>query len=147
MPKTFYLAVLAPNTMIEDTKKTPQKPKWLRVSEQQSQQSELIISGVTIFGVQPFPALIFNTPEDMIIRFSDDNLQYLELLFNYPLTGIRLLIAEFILHFALRALWIGMLGLVSVCPQRIGDFSHNYTPHYLQKLKKNSQTSILLAKD
>ncbi|MCB0652504.1 MAG: hypothetical protein KDC85_14605 [Saprospiraceae bacterium] len=122
--------------MLKDTNQIPTKPKWLRVLEQQSWQAELVISGIAIFGSLQIPAILFNTIDFVLVSFSDSSLLYFEYFFIYLLIGIRILIAGFIIHFVLRALWVGMLGLVSVFPQGIGDSTSIYSSHFLEKLKK-----------
>ncbi len=116
--------------------KSPQnKPEWLQILEQQSWQAELIISGIAIFGSMQLPDVIFNLADAILVRFSDDSLNFLIYFFIYLLIGVRFLITGFIIHFVLRALWVGMLGLVSVFPEGIRGKSSNYSQDYLKKLK------------
>lgn len=122
--------------MPKDTNQIPTKPKWLRILEQQSWQAELVISGIAIYGSLQIPPILFNAIDFVLVSFSDSSLVYFEYFFIYLLIGIRMLIAGFIIHFVLRALWVGMLGLVSVFPQGIGGSTSIYSSHFLEKLKK-----------
>ena len=54
----------------------------------------------------------------------------------YLLIGVTALIVSFIVHFALRALWIGILGLVSVYPDGIKYRTNLMSEDYFNKLIK-----------
>lgn len=113
----------------------PNKPEWLRILEQQSWQAELIISGIAIFGAMQLPDVVFNIIDRVLVSFSDDSLEFLQYFFIYLLIGVRFLITGFIIHFVLRAFWVGMLGLVSVFPEGIREKSPMYSDNYLKKIR------------
>lgn len=135
MSDFFYLGCRTLKTMEKNTDSNTKKAKWLRILEQQSWQAELIISGIAIFGSLQLPGMIFSLADEVLVRFSDDSLIYLQYFFIYLLVGVRFLIAGFIIHFVLRALWVGMLGLVSVFPQGIREKSSMHSEDYLKKIR------------
>ncbi|KAA3624322.1 MAG: hypothetical protein DWQ02_23230 [Bacteroidetes bacterium] len=135
MQDFFYLGCRTLKTMEKNTDSNSKKPQWLRLLEQQSWQAELVISGIAIFGSLQLPEVIFSIADEVLVRFSDDSLTYLQYFFIYLLIGVRFLIAGFIIHFVLRALWVGMLGLVSVFPQGIREKSSMHSADYLKKIR------------
>lgn len=58
-------------------------------------------------------------------------------LFIYPYFAAAILIFSFIAHLVLRALWIGMLGLVSVYPNGINPNHDIFSKDYMQKFLKD----------
>ncbi len=135
MQDFFYLRSRTLKTMEKNTDSNNKKPQWLRILEQQSWQAELVISGIAIFGSLQLPDVLFSIADEVLVRFSDDSLTYLQYFFIYLLIGVRFLIAGFIIHFVLRALWVGMLGLVSVFPQGIREKSSMHSADYLKKFR------------
>jgi hypothetical protein len=92
------------------------KPEWLKRLEAESWQAEMIVSGIAIFGSLQLPGLIsrlidyqlFNLPETLMWPAYFINI--------YLYIGTALLIGGFMIHFVLRALWVGMVGFNSVFP-------------------------------
>lgn len=120
----------------EISPKSGKKPKWMKVLEKQSWQAELVISGAAIFGALQLPEVLRNLV-DFCIYHAPEQILVLALIFiTYLAFVIPILIINFILHFVLRALWIGMLGLVSVFPNGINYSFESWSEDYGQKVKK-----------
>ena len=98
-------------TETENGSKKTKKPKWMRVLEKQSWQAELVISGVAIFGSLQLPSALQDFIDFCIYYVSDEMMGLVYIFILYLGLIIPVLIINFILHFILRALWIGMLGL------------------------------------
>jgi hypothetical protein len=117
-----------------DSNITPKKkPKWLRALESQSWQAELVISGLAILGSLQLPEFLNNLVDYCLIHFSEDYMEIFFFLFIYPYSAAAILIFSFIAHLILRALWIGMLGLVSVYPKGINTNQDLFSKDYMQK--------------
>ena len=116
--------------------KSAKKPKWMKILEKQSWQAELVISGAAIFGSLQLPGAINGLIDWAIYYFSDMTSAVVGLALFYLMAVAVILIANFIIHFILRALWIGMLGLVSVFPNGINYTFESYSEDYNQKIKK-----------
>lgn len=112
------------------------KPKWLRALETQSWQAELVISGLAIFGSLQLPELLNNLVDYCLLHFSEEYMEIFFFLFIYPYFAAAILIFSFIAHLILRALWIGMLGLVSVYPNGINPDQDIFSKDYMQKFIK-----------
>ena len=114
--------------------KTKKKPKWLKILEQQSWQAELIVSGIAIFGTLQLPHLVKQLSEWALVNLSDELLSYGFLFFQYLDLASIILILGFLIHFIMRTVWIGMIGLVSVYPKGIQD-SMRYSKSFFKQLK------------
>ncbi|MEM6967632.1 MAG: hypothetical protein AAF573_22910 [Bacteroidota bacterium] len=110
------------------------KPKWLKILEKQSWQAELVISGLAIFGSLQLPAIVNALIDFALFNFSEQYMYLLMYFFVYLLLASNILIVSFIAHFALRTLWIGLLGLVSVYPDGINASYERFSKDYMQKL-------------
>lgn len=127
---------MAEKTETEINPKMAKKPKWMKILEKQSWQAELVISGAAIFGSLQLPGTI-NELIDFGIYYISDKTSVLFYVFSFYLMAVAvILIVNFIIHFVLRALWIGMLGLVSVYPKGINHEFESYSEDYNQKIKK-----------
>ncbi|MFT6321421.1 MAG: hypothetical protein ACJAT4_002351 [Granulosicoccus sp.] len=121
---------------IESGSSPKKRPKWLRALESQSWQAELIISGLAIFGSLQLPALLNNLINYCLFNFSEEYMEIFSFFFIYPYAAAATLIFSFIAHLGLRALWIGMLGLVSVYPNEINLDQDHFSRDYMQKYLK-----------
>lgn len=121
---------------IESNIKPKKKPKWLRALETQSWQAELVISGLAIFGSLQLPSLLNSIVDYCLFNFSEPYMEIFFFLFIYPYFAATILIFSFIAHLVLRALWIGMLGLVSVYPNGINPDQEVFSKDYMQKFLK-----------
>lgn len=108
---------------------------WFEQLEKESWSAELIISGAAIYGSLQLPWLLTKMVNYSLLNFSDDILGILYLFFTYVTFAITILMINFILHFILRSIWVGLLGLSSVYPQGVNEESENYSRHYLKQLK------------
>ncbi|MEL6142385.1 MAG: hypothetical protein AAFU67_12275, partial [Bacteroidota bacterium] len=109
------------------------KPAWLIKLEEESWQAELLISGVAVFGTLQLPGLIDMFEEYVLYTVNRESLAFWAIIGVYFRMLAYILISTFVIHFALRALWIGMLGFNSVYP---GGFKPNemYSEDYRAKL-------------
>lgn len=114
------------------------KPKWLKVLEKQSWQAELIVSGLAIIGTLQLPSLIKDLEKYAIYSAPEKLLEISLGIFLVFYIIAQSLIIGFLVHFILRAFWIGMLGLVSAYPQGINwDYKTYMSPHFLAKLRED----------
>ncbi len=113
------------------------KPTWLQILEAESWQAELLISGLAIFGCFQLPDLIIDLYDWILLNFSEGYLAPLFYTVWYMMIVSSILIVNFILHFVLRALWIGMVGLVSVYPKGINRDTDMFSQHYMEQLLRD----------
>jgi len=88
-----------------------QRPEWLQRLEDESWQAELIISGLALYGSLQLPEFIYLIIDFFILHLPVD--QYFT---GYGITyalllGVSILSGFFIIHFVLRAYWIGLIGM------------------------------------
>lgn len=114
---------------------TPAKPKWLRRLERESWQAELIISGAAIFGTLQLPNLLEQFQHYLLLNYSRSSLSLWFFATSYWALFVYCLIFVFILHFVIRALWIGLIGLNSVYPDGIVA-NHLTSEDYQEKAQK-----------
>ncbi|MCB9339829.1 MAG: hypothetical protein H6577_17020 [Lewinellaceae bacterium] len=89
--------------------------------------------GVAIFGSLQLPGLLERIGEFAMTFFSLENFTMLYLFFNYAFIAVYVIIIGFVLHFVLRALWIGLIGLNSVFPEGINVEGGYYPRHFMEK--------------
>jgi len=118
---------------IEIPSKNKKKPKWLKILEKQSWQAELVVSGLAIFGSLQLPGLVDDLVDYSLFNFSHEYMNIFFFLFIYLYFASNLLIISFISHLALRSLWIGILGLVSIYPNGANPDFKLYSKDYMQK--------------
>ena len=118
------------------TENWERKPKWLQKLEEESWQAELVISGLAIFGTLQLPDYIHSFLDWSITFFQPANYFWLSMFFLYLYCASNILIVCFILHFVLRTIWIGMLGLNYVFPKGINYNFKQYSPYFLKKLEE-----------
>lgn len=123
------------------------KPKWLRRLEKESWQAELVISGIAIFGSLQLPDLLDELAESVYGTFSHSSDLAIYFFFIYSFFAIYLLIGSFIIHFILRALWVGMVGLNSVFPEGINVEKSKFSKHFTQRLKEEVEYSSDIIQD
>jgi len=113
------------------------KPDWLLNLEKESWQAELIISGLAIFGSLQLPNLIDRFGQWAFTYFSPEVSMYLMLFLIFLNFTSGILIFAFIIHFILRAIWIGLIGLNSVYPEGIKTEGGMYSKIFMEKFKAN----------
>lgn len=106
---------------------------WLQRLKEESWEAELLVSAVAIFAILKS----FSVMNWLIIYFIDNlepaqyTICYFIIVCGYMAIGI--LAAMFTIHFALRAYWIGLVGLNSVFPD-YGLEDSAYSPIYTKKI-------------
>lgn len=128
----------------ENTALSQQKTNWLQRLKDESWEAELLVSAVAIYAIFNTFAL-FEWICNMFINKLDPS-QYL---IGYMITFLGFLAfgilgALFVIHFGLRAYWIGLVGLNSVFPDyslEDSAYSKTFTEKMLAKLPR-LQTSI-----
>jgi len=116
--------------------KPPKKPKWLRKLEEESWQAELIISGLAIYGVLQVPKYITTFIDFSITFFQPENYFFIFSFAMYLFCASTFLTICFVVHFILRTVWIGMLGLNYVFPKGINYDTDQYSPTYSKLLRE-----------
>ncbi len=113
------------------------KPQWLLKLEQESWQAELIISGLAILGSLQLPDLIGRFGQWALTYFSVEMGPFLYFIQLYLFVAASGLIIGFILHFILRAIWIGLIGINSVFPEGIKTESDSYSQIFMENIKRD----------
>ncbi len=116
---------------------TIDKPQWLLKLEQESWQAELIISGLAILGSLQLPDLIGRFGQWALTYFPLEMGIFLYLIQTYLFFAASGLIIGFILHFILRAIWIGLIGINSVFPEGIRTDSDSYSKIFMENIKRD----------
>ncbi|MGB1043124.1 MAG: hypothetical protein ACPGU6_07000 [Tenacibaculum sp.] len=112
---------------------------WLQRLKDESWEAELLVSAIAIYGTfQLFEIVISGT--NFFINVLNPS-QYIIAYFiiTFGLLGVSILSSMFVIHFFLRAYWIGLVGLNSVFPDySIEDsaYSKIYTEKILSILPK-----------
>ena len=120
---------------------TSEKPSlgWLQKLKEESWEAELLVSAIAIFGTfQLFGVVDWTTNKLIDILNPSQYLVGYSIVF-LGLFAISILTSMFIIHFFLRAYWIGLVGLNSVFPDySIEDsaYSKIYTEKMLSILPK-----------
>lgn len=120
---------------------SPDEKAWLKEISRQSWEPELLISGVAIYLTSNLPRLLAWAFEYYEYNFIPDyeGTEYTltNLIYAVLNSSSIVLIATFILHFCMRAFWVGMVGLYSVFPHGI-DFENlkPYSDHYKSQLRE-----------
>lgn len=119
---------------MEETKEIIEiKGAWLQKLKEESWEAELLVSTVSIFG----SFQLFGLIEWWTNKFIDllPPSQYLigYMIVFFGLLAISSLVSMFVIHFILRAYWVGLVGLNSVFPDYSIEDSA-YSPIYTEKL-------------
>ena len=112
----------------------PAAPKsWIQKLKEESWNAELLVTTISIFGaLQLFDLVAW------LANFFIDNLDSSQYLVAYSivyfsLLAVSIMMSMFVIHFILRAYWVGLLGLNSVFPDYSIENSA-YSPLYTKKL-------------
>lgn len=116
---------------------------WLQRLKEESWEAELLISTVAIFGtIQLFQVIDWLTNSFINILLPEQyKIGYFIVFFG--LLGIGILVSMFVIHFILRAYWVGLVGLNSVFPDyglKDSAYSQIYTNKMLSILPKLKTT-------
>lgn len=117
--------------------------KWLQRLKEESWEAELLVSAIAIFGTFQLFGFIEWVTNKLI-----DLLPIEQHIYGYTITiigllAISVLVSMFVIHFILRAYWIGLVGLNSVFPDySVEDsaYSKVYTELFLAILPKQEET-------
>lgn len=113
---------------------------WLDRVAEQSWEPELLISGLAIFATSQLPEVF-----ESALYYYQYNLQttdgFIDLglpsvIIASSVTAIKLLNYAFILHFIIRAFWVGLIGLNSVFPKGIQYSKLQYSDIYKKEMEK-----------
>ncbi|MCR9286351.1 MAG: hypothetical protein NXI23_03065 [Bacteroidetes bacterium] len=116
---------------------------WLQRLKDESWEAELLISAVAIFGTLKLFSIV-----DWVVNLFIDLLPPSQYLIGYSivfggLLAISILTTMFVIHFSLRAYWVGLVGLNSVFPDyglEDSVYSEIFTKKILSVLPKLKKT-------
>ena len=116
---------------------------WLQRLKDESWEAELLVSAIAVFGAFQ----LFDFVEWMTNAFID-RLPVDQYIFGYfisfsALLAVSVLVSMFIIHFFLRAYWIGLVGLNSVFPEyglEDSAYSKTFTERLLAVLPTQQET-------
>ncbi len=115
---------------------SPSEKSWLDRLAAESWQAELVISGIAIFGsFQLFP-LVNDLIDWIYFAIPESLTQVAYFLCFYQIIGVLTLSGSFLVHFAVRAVWIASIGLESVYPEGIKRDNEVYTPHFMDQVSR-----------
>lgn len=116
-----------------------ENPSWLQKLKEESWEAELLVSAVAIYAI--FKSFdVFHWVCNMFINKLDPSQYFI----GYVITllgflAFGMLGALFVIHFGLRAYWIGLVGLNSVFPDyslEDSAYSKTFTKRLLEKLPR-----------
>ncbi|WP_324025543.1 hypothetical protein QSV08_20495 [Maribacter sp. BPC-D8] len=117
--------------------------KWLQQLKEESWEAELLVSAIAIFGTFQLFGFIEWVTNKLIDLLPIEQHIYGYIITIIGLLAISVLVSMFVIHFILRAYWIGLVGLNSVFPDySIEDsaYSKIYTEKILAILPKQEDT-------
>ncbi|WP_405395547.1 hypothetical protein [Maribacter sp. Asnod2-G09] len=117
--------------------------KWLQRLKEESWEAELLVSAIAIFGTFQLFGLIEWVTNKYIDLLPIEQYFYGYMIVFLGLLAISILVSMFVIHFILRAYWIGLVGLNSVFPDySVEDsvYSKIYTEKILSILPKQENT-------
>ncbi len=127
------------NDKIDLAQSVETSKSWLQKLKEESWEAELLVATIAIFGTfQMFDLINWST--NKFIDVLNPN-QYMigYFIVYFGLLAISILISMFVIHFFLRAYWIGLVGLNSVFPDysiKDSAYSKIYTEKILSILPK-----------
>lgn len=128
------------STPVSETKKNI---TWLQRLKEESWEAELLVSAIAIYGTFQLFGLIEWATNKYIDLLPVEQYIYGYFIVFMGLLAISILVAMFVIHFFLRAYWIGLVGLNSVFPDySVEDsaYSKIYTEKILAILPKQEDT-------
>jgi hypothetical protein len=123
----------------------PDRAAWLKELATKSWSLELTISGAATFAVSFLPGIIEQSfdwySENLAPSMAKDSYMIPLLAYSFFKVTAWTLVATFILHLCMRALWVGAVGLHSAFPQGIQyDRLPNTTSWYRQEAERHFGT-------
>ena len=127
------------NDEVDVSQSIESSKSWLQRLKEESWEAELLVSTIAIFGTFQLFDLI-NWATNKFIDLLDPS-QYLigYFIVFFGLLAISILMSMFVIHFFLRAYWVGLVGLNSVFPDysvKDSAYSKIYTEKILSILPK-----------
>ncbi|TVZ15314.1 hypothetical protein [Maribacter sp. MAR_2009_72] len=108
---------------------------WLQRLKDESWEAELLVSAIAIFGTFQLFGLVDWATNKFIDLLPVEQYEYGYFISFMGLLAVSILVSMFIIHFSLRAYWIGLVGLNSVFPD-YGIEDSAYSKIYTSKLLK-----------
>lgn len=127
-----------PNKKISNNTSNLSK-NWLQRLKDESWEAELLVSTVSIFGTFQLFGLIDWWTNNLIDNLNPNQYYVGYFIVFFGLFAISILASMFIIHFFLRAYWVGLVGLNSVFPDysiENSAYSRIYTEKILSILPK-----------
>lgn len=106
---------------------------WQQRLKDESWEAELLVSAVAIFGAFQLFSIADWTVEVFINILHPSQYEVAYFIVFFGLIAFCVLAAMFVIHFVIRGLWVGLLGLNSVFPD-YGKSSPNYPPLLMDKM-------------
>lgn len=137
----------------EQLENEKQAKGWLERVAEQSWEPELLISGLAIFATSQLPEYIMKGwyYYDFNLKVSDSFIDEMIpiLITSAVISAIEILYFAFIIHFVIRAFWVGMIGLNSVFPKGIQYQKLQVSEYYKVEMEKRlgNTKEFLLATD
>ncbi|WP_437371917.1 hypothetical protein [Maribacter litoralis] len=128
------------STPVAETKKNI---TWLQRLKEESWEAELLVSAIAIFGTFQLFGFIEWVTNKLIDLLPIEQHAFGYIITIIGLLAISVLVSMFVIHFILRAYWIGLVGLNSVFPDySVEDsaYSKVYTEMFLAILPKQEET-------
>lgn len=117
--------------------------KWLQRLKDESWEAELLVSAIAIFGTVQLFNLIDWVTNKYIDLLPIEQYMYGYFIVFMGLLAVSILVSMFVIHFFLRAYWIGLVGLNSVFPEyglEDSAYSKIYTEKILEILPRQEDT-------
>ncbi|APG66194.1 hypothetical protein LPB136_12785 [Tenacibaculum todarodis] len=124
---------------VNNTIAKPSTTGWLQRLKDESWEAELLVSAIAIFGTFKLFGVISWCVNFFINVLNPEQYVIGYYIVTFGLLAVSILVSMFIIHFSLRAYWIGLVGLNSVFPDySIEDsaYSEIYTRKILGILPK-----------
>ncbi len=115
-------------------------PKWLKRLEKESWQAELLISGLALYGTLYLPEFVYILSDTLIDRLPVKYYLAGYAISFFYLFGISILTTFFIIHFIIRAYWVGLIGLNSIYPNGYKIEDGYYSPIFSRLIAKKLPT-------
>lgn len=106
---------------------------WLQKLKEESWQAELLVSTISVFGAFQMFSLIDWSTNKFIDLLNPNQYQIGYLIVFFGLVAVSILVSMFVIHFFLRAYWVGLVGLNSVFPDYSIEYSA-YSKIYTEKI-------------
>lgn len=119
--------------------------KWLKKLKNESWEAELLVSAIAIFGTTRLFSAVGWTSNMFINHLAPSQYKIGYMIVFMGLLAISILVSMFVIHFILRAYWIGLVGLNSVFPDysiKNSPYSEIYTEKMANMLPKLKESVV-----